>query len=224
MVLEKKQGARSLSLPSVGFCHLPSYISELFKEKLDVLRQDSMLPSTWMMALNTSQIFPCLTRSQFKHILNIWRHPEENSAHSWIFLKKKYAYLLHWIGVSEHCRRTNLKETISMVSCLVSSFYSNYHTEGWGGKENTRKKKKREGTTLEPTAIPQASSAHQAQGCCSIFNSRPEEQHICNHHMQPGARAMSAGAKEETSSLLTHPVLCTATHTLPSPAKLHIYF
>lgn len=43
MVMEKKQGAGSLSLPGVGLHHLPSYISKLLKEKLDVLRQDSML-------------------------------------------------------------------------------------------------------------------------------------------------------------------------------------
>lgn len=115
MVLEKKQGARSLSLPGVGFCHLPSYISELLEEKFDVLRQDSMLPLTWMMALNTSQIFPCLTRSQFKHILIKHIEASRGKLSSQLNLsEKKNAYLLHWIGVSEHCRRTNLKETTSM--------------------------------------------------------------------------------------------------------------
>lgn len=104
------------------------------------------------MALNKCWILPGLT----SHSLN--RHQLNTEASrgklNWQLNLSDYmhtnAYLPHWKRASEHCWKTNVK-TMSLVSCLVSGFYSTCHR-----KEVMMEKK---GKTSDFPSWPQTSSA-----------------------------------------------------------------
>lgn len=80
------------------------------------------------------------------------------------------------------------------------------------------------GVTLEPTAPPQVSPECHGPDSHSNLNSRPKEQHLCNHHVWVGAQEpcqTELRKRHETSS----PSQSSAhLHVLFSPAKFYICF
>lgn len=156
------------------------------------------------MALNKCWIPPGLTsHSLNRHQLNTeasrgklnWQPNLSDYVHT-------NAYLPHWKGVSEHCWKTHLK-TMSLASCWVSSFYSNCHREG--GHDG--KKKKRDNfrfSFMTPGKLRIATLISRVG-----LRRNTAVSNLC---MWLVAWSLPARAKEETSSLLTHPVVCIPIH------------
>lgn len=138
-----------------------------------------LLVSTWMMALNKCWILPGLT----SHSLN--RHQLNTEASrgklNWQLNLSDYmhtnAYLPHWKRASEHCWKTNVK-TMSLVSCLVSSFYSTCH------RKEVMMEKKRENfrfSFMTPNKL-----SH------SDLNSGPKEEHGCQQPLHVTSSTLRA--------------------------------
>lgn len=116
------------------------------------------------------------------------------------WLRAHKCIFTHWKGVSEHCWKTHLK-TMSLASCWVSSFYSNCHREGHDGKkkrDNFRFSFMTPGKLRIATLISRVGLRRNTA--------------VSNLCMWLVAWSLPARAKEETSSLLTHPVVCIPIH------------